>query len=240
MAGRRRSVSTAERETPQPDPPKPDGPPPSLLQRLLWAAEEGDADTVRSAVSAKNVNSCDSEHGLSLLAWASTNGHAQTVAVLLRAGAATEVVDREGYTPLHRASWNGHSAVVRLLAEGGANLRATGRRDGSTALGLAASRGNLSLVRCFVEELKLGINEQDAQGLTPLAKAAGAGSIDVAEWLVAEGADSSLASVTGETARSICDRASERSRTRAQQSAYRQIITQLSQEKSLQSIAGVR
>eukprot|EP01062_Namystynia_karyoxenos_P006150 TRINITY_DN12152_c0_g1_i1.p1 TRINITY_DN12152_c0_g1~~TRINITY_DN12152_c0_g1_i1.p1 ORF type:complete len:265 (+),score=73.87 TRINITY_DN12152_c0_g1_i1:79-795(+) len=214
-------------------------PPASTLQLLLWAAESGDVATLRKLVTPGNVNHCDSKYGVTLLGWACANGHAGAVQFLLDSGAEAAVADCEGYAPLHRAAWNGHAEVVRTMAAAGASLRITGKRDGATPLGLVAARGDLALVQLFVRELGIGVNERDARGLTPLAKAAAAGHSPAVEWLLKEGADCSLASAAGDTPRSICDKASERATTRAQQQQYRHIITLLSRGKAPQSVAGV-
>eukprot|EP00756_Hemistasia_phaeocysticola_P043566 Hpha_TRINITY_DN1714_c0_g1::TRINITY_DN1714_c0_g1_i1::g.158600::m.158600 len=213
--------------------------PPSTLDKLLRAAETGDEGGVRSRVTEKSVNLCDPVHGLSLLSWASTGGHVGVVELLLQMGAATEVADREGYTPLHRASWNGHGAVVRALAKGGARIGATAIKDGALPVGLAAARGHLEVVSLFVRELGLGVDEKDRRGMTPLAMASAAGQLEVVEWLLSEGADSGITSASGDTARSLSDRAAAHSRTRVQQQTYREIISMLSAGRTVQSAASV-
>jgi len=224
--------STEEEKGPEPVPP-------STLQQLLQAAELGDEAGVRSRVTTKSVNLCDPVHGLSLLNWASTGGHLGVVQLLLEKGAATEVADRQGYTPMHRASWNGHANVVHALAKGGAKIGVTALKDGALPAGLAAARGHKEVVALFVRELGAGIDDRDRRGMTALAMASAAGQLEVVKWLLREGADSGIACASGNTARSLSDRAAAEAKTRVQQQTYRDIISMLSAGRTVQSAAGV-
>jgi len=103
--------------------------------RLIAAAERGDAaEIVRHLKSGADVNALDN-HGLAPLTIAAVAGHAEAVSVLLGAGADPSVGDGE---PLAESVRVGHADVVRRLLAGGANPDSLGGRR-VPPLGLAVA-----------------------------------------------------------------------------------------------------
>lgn len=87
---------------------------------LLRAASAGNADTVRSLLSAPNVdiNGID-EHGNTPLIQAARFGHDEVVTVLLVAKADVSTKNDEGKTALMLAAEAGHDETVRMLTQAG-------------------------------------------------------------------------------------------------------------------------
>lgn len=87
---------------------------------LLLAASAGNADTVRSLLSAPNVdiNGID-ERGNTPLIQAARFGHDEVVTVLLIAKAEVSTKNDEGKTALMLAAEGGHDETVRMLTQAG-------------------------------------------------------------------------------------------------------------------------
>eukprot|EP00755_Sulcionema_specki_P010589 Sspe_Gene.46872::Locus_23577_Transcript_1_1_Confidence_1.000_Length_815::g.46872::m.46872 len=239
MAKKGGSKAAAEvpAESKEKDPPPP--PCPSKLELLLEAADVGDIATIQKLGTHINVNHCDDRYSLSLLGWAANNGHLDCVEALLKMGAATELTDIEGYTPLHRATWQGHQDVIAALVDRGSNVDARARIDGATPLGLACSRGDVRTAEFLIKYAGADVNAQDGQGRTALVKAAMAGHHEAVEWLLRNGADSTI-TPNGDTPHRICERAAAASRTVAQRKAYRAIVNLLAAPVSQQSVATMK
>ena len=83
-------------------------------------------------------------------------GHPAILAALLASSppSAVHALDEDGGTPLHRAAFSGHTEAAAALLAAGAQVSATRRSDGSTALLLACAsqrKGSAEeLVRCLI------------------------------------------------------------------------------------------
>lgn len=143
--------------------------------------------------------------------------------ILLEAGADTTVIDSWGKTALQFSALSGRTDVAEAMIEAGANLdlltaTALGMTEKATKmakadpkllespgpsqhvlhrnespLGIAASKGNLELVKLFVE-LGADVNSFNpyplgAGGYSPLINAVGGGHEDVVEFLLQKGAN---------------------------------------------------
>ena len=104
--------------------------------------------------------------------------------------------DDEGWTPLLSASAGGHVEVVKILLRSGADASATTKR-GRTPLHY--HRGREAVAKALLDHMK-EIDAEDADGVTPLMRAAAVGSAAVAALLLGKGASVSKVDAMGNTA----------------------------------------
>jgi ankyrin repeat protein len=133
-------------------------------------------------------------------------GHTEVVRVLAKAGGLPAIDGAKNATALlPAAAGKKHWALVRLLIEQGAPPDTTlPHQDGSAVLHLAADVGDLEMVKWLVAR-KADLKNLDVRRWTPLTRAVEAGQIDVAKFLLSQGArgnDGSLfrAATSGHTA----------------------------------------
>ncbi|XP_078496583.1 poly [ADP-ribose] polymerase tankyrase-2-like [Lissotriton helveticus] len=146
--------------------------------------------------------------GLVPLHNACSYGHYEVTEMLVKHGAVVNVSDLWKFTPLHEAAAKGKYEICRLLLKHGAD-RTKKNRDGNTPLDLAKDgdtdiqdllRGDSALLDaakkgCVDRVKKLcsphNVNCRDTQGRhsTPLHLAAGYNNLEVAEFLLQNGAD---------------------------------------------------
>lgn len=93
----------------------------ALAHRLLDAAREGDAATLRKYLDAGVPATLTNAAGDSLVMLAAYNGHASVVADLLARGADADAVNDRGQTPLAGAVFKGYTDVVTALLGAGAD-----------------------------------------------------------------------------------------------------------------------
>jgi ankyrin repeat protein len=140
------------------------------------------------------------DHGMRLVPGCGVE-HLAVAELLVAKGADVKATDRNRWTPLHLAARGGNPNVAAFLIERGADVRAVDE-SGVTPLHLAADGGNHEPMlpqftvlgeHAAVARLLLSKGaDADAASLmgTPLARAARHGASDVAEVLLAAGADS--------------------------------------------------
>lgn len=93
----------------------------ALAHRLMDAAREGDAATLRRYLDAGVPATLTNSAGDSLVMLAAYNGHAAVVADLLARGADADAANDRGQTPLAGAVFKGYTDVAATLLEAGAD-----------------------------------------------------------------------------------------------------------------------
>ena len=146
--------------------------------------------------------------GLVPLHNACSYGHYEVAELLVKNGANVNVTDMWRYTPLHEATAKGKSDIVKLLLKHGAEPTKK-NRDGHIPLDLvketdqditdlltgdaalldAAKKGNMARVMKLVTPENINCRDTMGRNSTPLHLAAGYNNIEVAEFLLENGAD---------------------------------------------------
>jgi tankyrase len=146
--------------------------------------------------------------GLVPLHNACSYGHFEVTDMLIQHGANVNVSDLWKFTPLHEAAAKGKYEIVRLLLQHGADDTKK-NRDGHTPLGLvrdndnevadllrgnaalldAAKKGILARVQRLLTSENINCRDTQGRNSTPLHLAAGYNNLEVAEFLLEQGAD---------------------------------------------------
>jgi pectate lyase len=187
--------------------------PPMSLQE---AAAVGDIDLIRSIIKkGTEVDAREDTFYKTALHRAAISGHKDVVELLLAKGADIEAGKFHIGTALHYAAEKGHKEIAELLIAKGADVNAKrrGHPAGDTPLHsavragykdivelllskgaevssihIAALLGDLARVKAFLER-GTNVNAEDKRSFTPLHWAARTGHTNVAEYLIANGAD---------------------------------------------------
>lgn len=138
-----------------------------------------------------DINAEGGKYGNSLQA-ATFEGHQQIVKLLLDKGADVHAHPKStnGFSLLHFAVSSRKHSILALLLSAGADVH-SGAIDasGQTPSHLAAISGNLRAIQAISSFCtNLDIDQGDVDGCTPLHRAAENRSLDVAEWLLTNGA----------------------------------------------------
>ncbi len=109
---------------------------PTPEQKFVEAAKMGDAEAVRSALSAgMNINATDSE-GRTALMEAASHSQFEIAKSLSDKGANVNAKDKQGKTALMYAAWRGQTDIAHVLMAKGADINAKDN-EGETALAIA-------------------------------------------------------------------------------------------------------
>ncbi|XP_078310376.1 poly [ADP-ribose] polymerase tankyrase-1-like [Crassostrea virginica] len=146
--------------------------------------------------------------GLVPLHNACSYGHFEVTELLIKHGACVNVADLWKFTPLHEAAAKGKFEICKLLLKHGADPNKK-NRDGNTPLDLvkegdqdvadllrgdaalleAAKKGNLARVQKLAAQENINCRDTQGRNSTPLHLAAGYNNVEVAEFLLENGAD---------------------------------------------------
>ncbi|XP_041370759.1 poly [ADP-ribose] polymerase tankyrase-1-like [Gigantopelta aegis] len=146
--------------------------------------------------------------GLVPLHNACSYGHFEVTELLITHGACVNVADLWKFTPLHEAASKGKFEICKLLIKHGADPNKK-NRDGHTPIDLvkegdhdvadllrgdsalleAAKKGNLARVQKLSTTENINCRDTQGRNSTPLHLAAGYNNVEVAEFLLENGAD---------------------------------------------------
>ncbi|KAG6541308.1 hypothetical protein Mapa_017361 [Marchantia paleacea] len=154
---------------------------------LHWAAKNNHSQ-VLSAILKDHIGSTlvnnKAKNGQTPLMVAAAEGSVKAVETLLRREimADPKATDDEGFNCLHLAAQHGHADVARLILQAHSELVNTRTSSGRTALMLASSEGNLSVVEELLDQkltLKLDVTAKDPEDLTFVHLAAMNGHLEM-------------------------------------------------------------
>lgn len=124
-------------------------------------------------------------------------GHKEVAELLILFGANVNAQDKDGQTALIKASYYGHIEIVNVLLAAGSDVNIRLPVDerlnigGETALTTAISKKHNEIAKALIEA-GADLNVQNADGWTPLMRAANNGDVEIVKLLLEKGADKSL------------------------------------------------
>ena len=159
---------------------------------LHWAARRGDKDFVEFLLAnGADVNIKVGAGNKTPLHEATEKGHKEIVELLLDHGAEINAMDGQGYTPMYYAVSKDRKDISDVLiahmAESESNL--TPFYLATMQIDLAEMKGDLAKVEILLKDNPELVNSKDDNGRTLLHYVAQMGYKDVAELLLAKGAD---------------------------------------------------
>ena len=156
--------------------------------RLVEAAKNHDAKTVRTLLAEHaSVNTPEAD-GATALAWAAHWGDLETAERLIHAGAKVNRPNQYDATPLWLACDNSNAAMVELLLKAGADPNIA-LPSGETPLMTSARTGNVEIVRALLARRARVDAAEQRRGQTALMWAVAEEHPDVTQVLLAHGAD---------------------------------------------------
>lgn len=132
--------------------------------------------------------------GMTALIFAVRTGEPDKVERLLAAGARVDVADKQDDTALAHAVYRGHAGIAARLLAAGADVKV------APLLAVASQDNHTAVVRLLIERGS-NIDEQDEDGMTPLAWAAKVdhGHSEILTALLDAGASPTIRDATGHT-----------------------------------------
>ncbi|MEU6660453.1 ankyrin repeat domain-containing protein [Streptomyces sp. NPDC046821] len=170
---------------------------------LLGAAERGDADAVRAAITAgANVETHD-RHRRTPLLLASLGDHVAAAEALVAAGADPNAQDDRDDSAWLATGVTGSVRMMRALLPAKPDLKLTNRFGGISIIP-AAERGHVEYVRALLRETDIDVDHVNRLGWTALLEAVilgdgGRAHQEIVELLLAAGADPGLPDGDGVT-----------------------------------------
>ncbi len=165
---------------------------------LLHAVAQGDEHTVGMLLQ-EGVDLDYTDHeGNTPLHRAARLGFTNIADQLINYQAPIDVINEHGETPLYLAAVNNRQPLVAILL---ANRADANKKDylGSTALHRAARLGWTAIVKCLLQAEGIAIDATNAQNETPLLLVLLYNNVDIAQILIARGADVTIANARRST-----------------------------------------
>lgn len=157
---------------------------------LMYAAGWGDSTKVKLLLDAGARTDARASDGWTALMWAAARGEPTSVKALTAAGADVNAANKWRQTALMAAARTGSVEKVAMLLESGASAIAVDM-NGETALSIAAQNEAPAGVLQALVKAGAPVDGGDADGVTPLMKAAERGDAEQVATLLKLGADAS-------------------------------------------------
>jgi len=165
--------------------------------RLVQAAVDDDAATVRALIRQKADVNAPLADGTTALHWAVRANDLPLVESLLAAGANAKAQDRYGLTPVRLACENANAEILRRLLDAGADPNSPDPQ-GTTALMIASrTDGGTDAVKLLLER-GAAVNAKDSVQSTALMWAVRSNHPDVADLLIHHDAEINARTRKGE------------------------------------------
>jgi ankyrin repeat protein len=165
---------------------------------LMTCAKTGNADAVRTLIGHDaSINAKEPVENQTALMWAAAERHPDVVKALIDAKADLQARTKKGFTALHFSAREGDQETVRLLLAAGVNVnirtqpdrpekapekeKAGGDQTTGLALGSSVVGGGGAVTRV--------VGNGATAGYTPLLVATVRGQVDLALFLISQGAD---------------------------------------------------
>jgi ankyrin repeat protein len=159
---------------------------------LYYAAAKGHLALVQSLVAGGAVIDKADDNGTTPLAVAAEEGHLPVVVYLAEQSANIALPDVNGIVPLGLAAQFGHLNIVEYLVKQGADINHATIQNDCTPLCTAADNGHLAVVK-FLSTNGADINKPVKDGSTPLHFAIVRKHIEIALYLIVNGANLAVA-----------------------------------------------
>ena len=173
---------------------------------LMTCASTGNADAVRALIArGADVNAREPSQNQDALMWAAAERHSTVVRLLVEAGANPRAHTRKGFTALHFAAREGDRESVRQLLAAGVNVNITSQPDepaeaakesaGRSASGTATATTPATAApaaTAVAAPRGPGYQATISAGSTPLLVATVRGHVELALFLLEQGADPNM------------------------------------------------
>lgn len=181
---------------------------------LIFSAKNNSLDAVKLCVAcdSQSIHARDHFNQTALL-WAALNGHEDIVSYLISKGANVRIptqhpgnhvdIETDYYSPLDWAIKGGHRNTILILNEAGASTNHTHYAINNKSLGALILDKDLSLVQILIKNNTALIDQIDHHGYAPLHYAAKFGTIEIANYLITQGANLNAVTATREKTTNI-------------------------------------
>ncbi|CAH0028115.1 unnamed protein product [Clonostachys rhizophaga] len=167
--------------------------------QLHVAAQCGRLDVVKYIFENWNELYVQDDRLLMPLHYASLLGYVEVAQYLASQGVDVNAKDVDSETPLHKASKGGHFEVVKVLVEKGASVNVQCNQY-YTPLSLTIRRGQLKIVKFFLDNgFHPHLLNDERCPSPPLFMASKRGILDIAEYLLNNGAVVNIRGTKGDT-----------------------------------------
>lgn len=176
---------------------------PELITEFLFAAEQGNTDTLNKCLAAGVDINITNRQGRTAITLASLNKHYDCVALLISAGADIDKQDQTCFNPFLLSCLNNDLTLLRLVLPAKPDLdRLT--RFGGVGITPASEKGHVEIVRELLMHTDINVNHTNFVGWTPLLEAivlndGGAKQQEIVKLLLDHGANPHMTDKYGKT-----------------------------------------